>query len=455
MVEVNFAAREVVCKIVYYGPGRSGKTTNLENIHAQAPSASVGELLSVATETDRTIFFDLLALDMGRVAGMKTKFQLYTVPGQVHYNASRKVVLQGADGVVFVADSGPGKEAENLESLENLWLNMRENGLDPETTPIVFQWNKRDLPGVISEAALAKDLNAKRRPEFSSVATTGRGVLETLKGIAELVVGKLNRELADGKGVTTAGRSTAAAAVPSRRAAPGMSVPVVCKSPARVLLENLVRRGLLPPGDCAPLLEAARVTRRPVCLLMLAMETIDETTLAEMLISACNLPYVDLSCYSVAPEVIAVADPALCWEHKLLPLDLTGGTVSLGMVDPLDDRSVSRLAAPRNLSPCRAVVLKSEFTAAFARHFPDWPRPDESGEGDAAVAALTAARAALASAGAADAADPIGEIPEWFGGELEAEGARATEDVLESLPGWLDEKPGGRSRRRRKRGAKS
>jgi hypothetical protein len=185
---------------------------------------------------------------------------------------------------------------------------------------------------------------------------------------------------------------------------------------------------------------------------MLAMGTIDETTLAEMLISACNLPYVDLSCYSVEKEVIALADPALCWEQKLLPLDVAGGTVSLGMVDPLDDRTVSRLAAPRKLSPCRAVVLASEFAAAFARHFPDFPRPDESGAAAAAQEALASARAALAPAPAADAADPIGQIPEWFGGKLEAEGVQAAADVMDSLPKWLDDQPAGAARRPRKKG---
>ncbi|MHC4201427.1 MAG: GTP-binding protein, partial [Planctomycetota bacterium] len=146
MVQINFPAREVNCKIVYYGPGRSGKTTNLEVVHAKAPPDSKGELVSIATETDRTLYFDFLPLNLGQIAGMNTKFQLYTVPGQVFYNATRKLVLQGADGIVFVADSNPEMRDENIESLENLAENLEENGLNINDMPLVFQWNKRDLP---------------------------------------------------------------------------------------------------------------------------------------------------------------------------------------------------------------------------------------------------------------------------------------------------------------------
>ena len=141
MVQINFAKREINCKLVYYGPGLSGKTTNLEVVHKKAPASKKGELTSIATEGDRTLFFDYMPLELGKVGGMNTKFQLYTVPGQVYYNATRKLVLQGADGVVFVADSQRDKLEENIESFTNLEENLREQGLDPKTIPMVLQWS--------------------------------------------------------------------------------------------------------------------------------------------------------------------------------------------------------------------------------------------------------------------------------------------------------------------------
>ncbi|RME81745.1 MAG: GTPase, partial [Planctomycetota bacterium] len=150
MVQINFALKEVNCKIVYYGPGMSGKTTNLEVIHQKAPKERKGELTSIATEGDRTLFFDFMPLDLGKVAGMNTKFQLYTVPGQVYYNSTRKLVLQGADGVIFVADAQRNKLAENLESLQNLKENLAEYSLDIRKIPLVIQYNKMDLPNIMT-----------------------------------------------------------------------------------------------------------------------------------------------------------------------------------------------------------------------------------------------------------------------------------------------------------------
>jgi len=193
--EINFASREVTCKIVYYGPGRSGKTTSLEWVHAQAPPESVGEMVSVATETDRTIFFDYLSLDLGQIAGMTTKFGVYTVPGQVYYNATRKIVLQGADGVVFVADSHPDKRQENIESIENLAANLKENGLDISDIPIVFEWNKRDLPDAMPVAEMESDLNPRGLPSFETIATEGKGILKALKTLAGTVIDNLNEDV--------------------------------------------------------------------------------------------------------------------------------------------------------------------------------------------------------------------------------------------------------------------
>jgi signal recognition particle receptor subunit beta len=196
MVQINFAAREVNCKIVYYGPGRSGKTTNLEVVHAKAPQDSKGELVSIATETDRTLYFDFLPLDLGQIAGMSTKFQLYTVPGQVFYNATRKLVLQGADGVIFVADSNPDMRDENVESLENLIENLQENGLNINDLPMVFQWNKRDLPNAMSPEEMNADLNKWNAAGCEAVAVKGEGVFPTLKMLSSAVIKKLNSEQA-------------------------------------------------------------------------------------------------------------------------------------------------------------------------------------------------------------------------------------------------------------------
>jgi signal recognition particle receptor subunit beta len=194
MVQINFASREVNCKLVYYGPGRCGKTTNLQVVHAKAPANSTGELVSIATETDRTLYFDFLPLDLGTVAGMRTKFQLYTVPGQVYYDATRKLVLQGCDGVVFVADSNPDLMAENIESLENLGKNLAENGIDINDLPIVLQYNKRDLPNAMSVDDMNAKMNRNNWPSVEAVAVNGDGVFQTLKVIAQQVIKRLNRE---------------------------------------------------------------------------------------------------------------------------------------------------------------------------------------------------------------------------------------------------------------------
>lgn len=194
MVQINFGQREVSCKVVFYGPGMSGKTTNLEIIHKKAPKDAVGEMVSIATETDRTLYFDFLPLDLGQVAGMRTKFQLYTVPGQIYYNATRKLVLQGVDGVIFVADSNPDKMAENLESLQNLRDNLAEMSLTLDDVPLVIQYNKRDLPNALSVADLNAQLNPMGVPTHEGVAREGKGVFATLKEISRLVIEKLNKE---------------------------------------------------------------------------------------------------------------------------------------------------------------------------------------------------------------------------------------------------------------------
>ncbi|MBA2626983.1 MAG: GTPase domain-containing protein [Gemmatimonadales bacterium] len=190
---VNFTAREITCKIVYYGPGRSGKTTNLQYIFGRVPDTRRGRMVSLATHGDRTLFFDFLPIDLGSISGFTTRFQLYTVPGQSYYNATRKLVLQGADGVVFVADSQARRFDDNLESLQNLQENLLDQGVDMRQLPIAFQYNKQDLPSdlVLNRAELDEALNFRDVQSFTADALHGSGVFETLKGISELVLRKL------------------------------------------------------------------------------------------------------------------------------------------------------------------------------------------------------------------------------------------------------------------------
>ena len=185
---INYSSKEINCKIVYYGPGLCGKTTNLQYIYRRTNPESRGKMISLATETERTLFFDFLPLSLGEVRGFKTRFHLYTVPGQVFYDASRRLILRGVDGVVFSADSQLTRMDANVESLENLQINMREQGYDAEKVPLVMQYNKRDLPQVASVSELHALLNYRNVPEFEAVATTGVGVFDTLKAIIKLVL---------------------------------------------------------------------------------------------------------------------------------------------------------------------------------------------------------------------------------------------------------------------------
>lgn len=191
---VNYSAREITCKIVYYGPGRSGKTTNLHYIYRQVPDDRKGKMVSLATQTDRTLFFDFLPIDLGTISGFTTKFQLYTVPGQVYYQTTRKLVLQGADGIVFVADSQARQLQENVESLRDLHANLADQGVDARTLPLVLQYNKQDLPRdlVLRASELSDALNFRAAPEFAADAVRGTGVFETLRAISELVLRRLS-----------------------------------------------------------------------------------------------------------------------------------------------------------------------------------------------------------------------------------------------------------------------
>ncbi len=193
MTILNFAQREILCKVVYYGPGLGGKTTNLRYIHSRVPEKYRGNLTSVETQKDRTLFFDLLPIEYGKFRGFTIRMQLYTVPGQVFYNTSRKIVLKGVDGVVFVTDSQAERLADNVESLKNLNDNLRDIGLNPASIPMVLQFNKRDLERIYSTSQLNKVLNYRNFEVYEAVAVVGQGVFNTLKGISNLVVKDIRR----------------------------------------------------------------------------------------------------------------------------------------------------------------------------------------------------------------------------------------------------------------------
>jgi len=192
MSMINYASREINCKIVYYGTGLGGKTTNLEYIYSRVNPETKGKMISLATETERTLFFDFLPIDLGEIRGFKTRFHLYTVPGQVYYNASRRLILKGVDGIVFVADSQGTRAEANIESMHNLYENLETYGYDLQTIPFAIQYNKRDLPNIIPTEELRAQINPMGVPDFEAVATEGKGVFETLSTVSKLVVKSLS-----------------------------------------------------------------------------------------------------------------------------------------------------------------------------------------------------------------------------------------------------------------------
>ena len=190
---INYSSREINCKIVYYGPGLCGKTTNIQYVYNKVDPGTKGKLITLATEMDRTLFFDFLPLELGTVKGFKTRFHLYTVPGQVYYDASRKLILRGVDGIVFVADSQTSRYDANIESLYNLHDNLEEYKLNVEDIPFVIQYNKRDMPEIISVEDLEQELNPDGYPSYEAVAVKGDGVFDTLKAMAKGVLQKLSQ----------------------------------------------------------------------------------------------------------------------------------------------------------------------------------------------------------------------------------------------------------------------
>jgi len=194
MTFINYAAKEINCKIVYYGPGLGGKTTNLQHIYSKTAPERKGKMISLATETDRTLFFDFLPLDLGTIRGFTTRFHLYTVPGQVFYDASRKLILKGVDGVIFVADSQTERLEANIESIRNLECNLDEYGFKLRNLPYALQFNKRDLDNLMPPDEMYRMLNYKREPTFEAIATSGHGVFETLKSVAKQILVELRKK---------------------------------------------------------------------------------------------------------------------------------------------------------------------------------------------------------------------------------------------------------------------
>ncbi len=192
MSMINYASREINCKVVYYGSGLGGKTTNLEYVYSRVNPDLKGKMISLATETERTLFFDFLPIDLGEIRGFKTRFHLYTVPGQVYYNASRRLILKGVDGIIFVGDSQRSRLEANIEAMYNLYENMESYGYDIESIPFVIQYNKRDLPDIMSVEELRAILNPMGVPDFEAVAIEGEGVFQTLSAVSKLVIKSLS-----------------------------------------------------------------------------------------------------------------------------------------------------------------------------------------------------------------------------------------------------------------------
>ncbi|NJN65152.1 MAG: GTPase domain-containing protein [Acidobacteria bacterium] len=254
MVVFNYSSRELTTKIVYYGPGLCGKTTNLQFIYDNMPQGVRGKMLSLATKSDRTLFFDFLPIDLGQIQGMKTKVQLYTVPGQVFYNETRRLVLKGADGVVFVADSQENMLEANLDSLRNLEENLVAHGMDPSTTPIVLQYNKRDLPNAMTLEQLNESLNRFNAPFYEAIATTGVGVQETLRHITKLVLLSLNERFGSDRRRATPNVPPQAAAPVSSEIAPSVSAAALVDVPT---IAPPSRAPVETPTIVAPVMPAA------------------------------------------------------------------------------------------------------------------------------------------------------------------------------------------------------
>jgi len=260
MVAINYGNREVSCKIVYYGPGLSGKTTNLQYIHGKVPGTTRGDLISLATDADRTLYFDFLPINIGTINGFTTRFQLYTVPGQVFYNATRKLVLRGVDGLIFVADSQRDKADENVESLNNLKENLADYGYNLDSIPMILQYNKRDLPDIMDIEELDKLLNEHNWPVFESVAHKGKGVFDTLKLIIKMILEKARKS--DTAKKIQAGGEREAVSEPARKPPEKVAAAMPQKAPEQKPVSGVSSMRTVPESEVQTGSQAPRIAAR-------------------------------------------------------------------------------------------------------------------------------------------------------------------------------------------------
>lgn len=378
MVVINYSGEEINAKIVYYGPGLSGKTTNLEFIYTKMPSEVKGKMVSMKTRTDRTLFFDFLPIELGDISGYRTRFLLYTVPGQVYYNATRKLVLKGADAVVFVADSSRSKLDENLESLRNLEENLNEHGLTLDTIPWVIQYNKRDMEDAMSREELEEQLNLLNVSSFEAVATEGTGIYETFQGIARLLYLELKKRF-EGADEIQKGREKLKepAAKDGVKSRPEVSVPrpdggreMKRTAPARSPLTPPSRR---TNGGTTAQKPAERPTEKPVARKgREAVSSVVDQALRE----------VD-SMYAFEREEDATASPSVeptaeGDEYRFAPID--GMDEGLGRVLELEDTPSPMKAevdewddSDRNgfiKDPCRTKIAEEKSADKVAKETP-------------------------------------------------------------------------------------
>ena len=359
MVQINFALKQVNAKVVYYGPGMSGKTTNLEVVHQRAPQENRGELTSISTDGDRTLFFDFMPLDLGTVAGMKTCFQIYTVPGQVYYNSTRKLVLQGVDGVIFIADSSASMVEENLESLRNLEANLLEYGRSLDDVPMVIQYNKRDLTDALPLESLEQQLNPRGLPSFEATAHTGQGVFPTLKALAASVLENIHRQ-----------QQSTGSGVPPRPVASEPAAPLA----ARPVAAQPVAEAAAPVAPLAaqPLAEAVA----PVAPLAEAAAPLAAQPLAEAVAPAASIPPPAVPPPPAAGASLSMAAPQLTRTSIRMSADTpTPGSLESGPQPVVAAAPVAPLALA-STPPAAAAPPPAPLTVAPAPVAPATPSLD-------------------------------------------------------------------------------
>ena len=330
MVVVSYSGKEINAKLVYYGAGLSGKTTNLEAIYEAVPDTSRGKMVSMKTQSDRTLFFDLLPLDLGEIMGFKTRFLLYTVPGQVFYNATRKLVLKGADAIVFVADSEVGKMEENKESLQNLRTNLAEYGLTLDSIPWVIQYNKRDLPNLYSVDELNAELNPAKVPSFEAVASEGKGVFVTFRGVSHLLMEKVTKDLRRAPGT------------PQRQApAPSAEAPSTLTSSAPAP-PSLTRATLPPQAPLQAMRTEAQATPTPVAKESVRIDYGEEIDLPKMAREPERAP-TRAPVYSLAEPALPPASPPESLRMPSAPASRPALTPTPSV--PLSSAAPARVAA--------------------------------------------------------------------------------------------------------------